>query len=198
MYTPTDGMSPEHDCIMAKKTLDMAIAEREGSTNLKYNEFYLEKAAAHLKRALDSNPDITFRYDGDEWTARAVAAYCLYLEALNIQVYDKVIRGEDSLLSKLPFRKKNLDLEMVNTLESMGRTDDPKYQCYLTAIVKPENLKKAREVMERAIDLDDENAAYHIEMGRICRALWDTEAAKKHYARAVELDDRPSYVAEAF
>jgi len=70
---------------------------------------------------------------------------------------------------------------------------DPEYEeaYYNLAVVeKKSNPKKARELLERAIQLDPNRARAHGLLGRICQRMKEPILAERHLRRALELDPK--------
>jgi len=68
---------------------------------------------------------------------------------------------------------------------------DPEYEeafFNLALIEEKSNLEKARELLERAIQLDPNRGAAHGVLGRICQKMKEPALAEQHYRRALEVD----------
>jgi tetratricopeptide (TPR) repeat protein len=68
---------------------------------------------------------------------------------------------------------------------------DPEYEeafFNLALIEEESNLQKARELLERAIQLDPNRGAAHGVLGRVCQKMKEPALAEQHYRRALEVD----------
>jgi protein O-GlcNAc transferase len=70
---------------------------------------------------------------------------------------------------------------------------DPEYEeafYNLAVIERKPNPKKARELLERAIQLDPNRASAHGLLGRICQKMKEPTLAEHHYRQALEVDPK--------
>ena len=117
----------------------------------------------------------------------STSAYALYLQGR--QLWSK--RGTDNVEKALACFERAVKEDPAFALGYVGQADCAILLRNTHEIDREENLAKAKEMLEKALQLDPALAEAHATLGMVCMSDYDLRRAEEEFRRAIEL--KPNY-----